>query len=82
MKHPGKTPAQRRVLDEIGCGSYSPVAAKRTIKALLDQGLIEELPPVRVHVFGSLYMEVRQFQMPIPVHYQWCKAMAAEDEAA
>jgi hypothetical protein len=81
VKHPGKTPAQRRVLDEIGCGNYSPNASKKTISALLEQGLIEELSPLRIPFIGSLCMEVRQFQMPIPVHFQWCASCLDEDEA-
>jgi len=77
MKGPGKTAAQRRVLDEIGCGNHSPIAAKATIKALLDQGLIVELSPMKVRVFGSVSMDVRQFDMPLHVHMEWC---ASADE--
>jgi hypothetical protein len=76
--HPGKTPAQRRFLDEIGCGNYSPIADKRTIAALLKQGLIEELTPLQVPLFGSVCMTVRQFQMPLHIHLEWC--CSCEDE--
>lgn len=74
--HPGKTPAQRRVLDEIGCGNYSPFMSPRTCRAMLDAGLIERLPDriVGRDRFGTI--KVREFQMPIPVHYQWCQAMS------
>lgn len=76
--HPGKTPAQRRVLDQIGCGNYSPIMAARTRDALLNLYLIEELDPHFVKDrFGV--MKIRQFQMPIPVHMQWCAAVAEED---
>jgi hypothetical protein len=78
--HPGKTPAQRRVLDEIGCGNFSPVAAKATIKALLDAGLIFEMSPARVPFLGAICMEVRRFEMPIAVHIWWCDAVAFTDE--
>lgn len=77
-KHPGKTPAQRRVLDAIGCGDHSPYMAKATRDKLLREGLIVELEPMQVPFFGSLCMTVRQFEMPIPVHMQWCAAMSAE----
>lgn len=77
-RHPGKTPAQRRVLDQIGCGNNSPIMAKATRDKLLREGLITELPPMRVPVFGNLCMEVRQFEMPIPVHMQWCEAVGEE----
>lgn len=79
-KHPGKSKAQRRVLDEIGCGNYSPIADKRTIQRLLDDGLIEEMSPRRVPVFGNVCMEVRQFQMPLPVHLEWCCSCADDPD--
>lgn len=79
MKHPGKTEAQRRFLDQIGTGNYSPIAAKTTIDALLKQGLIEEMSPRRMPIRdgGGLTITIRQFQMPIHVHMQWCGAMDA-----
>jgi hypothetical protein len=66
-----KTAAQNRVLDEIGCGNYSPIADKRTIEALLKKGFIEELSP-RIIRTGPFSVHVRQFQMPIHIHIQWC----------
>lgn len=77
MKHPGKTPAQRRVLDEIGCGNHSPIMAKATRDKLLRDGLIVELTPLESRA-GPFRMIIRQFEMPIPVHIQWCEAMEAE----
>ena len=67
-----KTKAQNRVLDEIGCGNYSPIADKRTIAALLEQGLIDELSP-RIVGSGPFAVHVRQFQMPIHIHIRWCE---------
>jgi len=73
---PGKTPAQRRVLDEIGCGNHSPIARDSTIIAMLRDGLIEELSPRQLSDrFGI--MIIRQFEMPIPIHMAWCDAMSA-----
>ena len=77
MKHPGKTAAQRRVLDEIGCGNYSPIMAKATREKLLREGLIEELSPLESRA-GPFRMIIRQFQMPIPVHFQWCASVEEE----
>jgi hypothetical protein len=79
-KHPGKTRAQRRVLDEIGCGNHSPIMAAATRDKLLRDGLIIELEPKRIPVFGAIFMEVRQFEMPIPVHMQWCQFQSEQPE--
>jgi hypothetical protein len=81
MKHPGKTAAQRRVLDEIGCGNHSPIMAKATRDKLLREGLIAELEPISERA-GPFRLVIRQFEMPIPVHMQWCAAVAAESEDA
>jgi hypothetical protein len=81
MKHPGKTPAQRRALDEIGCGNYCPSMTNATRDKLLASGLIVELNPVVIgrDRFGEI--AIPQYEMPILVHYQWCKAMSAEPPA-
>lgn len=77
VKHPGRTQAQRRVLDTIGCGDHSPMMAKSTRDALLAAGLIVRLPD-RIIGGGWLAVHVEQFEMPIPVHMQWCSAVAEE----
>ena len=74
-KHPGKTPAQRRVLDAIGCGNFSPSMARATRKALLDAGLIEKAGE-KIIGRGWSAVTIDEFHMPIPVHYAWCKAVA------
>lgn len=78
VSHPGKTKAQRRVLDEIGVGHYSVPMAEGTRKALLKQGLIEQCGAKVIcqDRFGTV--TVPEYQMPIPVHYQWCKAMSGD----
>ena len=75
--HPGKTPAQRRVLDAIGCGNHSPIMSKATRDKLLRDGLIIELDPYEDNLNGMRFV-MRRFEMPTPVHIQWCKAMSAE----
>lgn len=80
-KHPGKTPAQKRVLDAIGCGNYSPIMAKATRDALLDAGLIEPCG-TKVLGGGALAVRIEEYQMPIQVHMQWCAAVAAEEDDA
>lgn len=65
--HPGKTPAQRRALDAIGCGNYAPIMADKTRDALLRDGLIEPAGERRFRT-GALAVTVQEYQMPIPVH--------------
>ncbi|MCJ2133121.1 hypothetical protein MKK69_03415 [Methylobacterium sp. J-026] len=78
MPHPGQTSAERRALDRIGCGK-SPGCSAKTLKALLDAGLIvDHGGEVRRDAFG-LY-KVPSYGMPLPVHYQWCSAAAFTDE--
>ena len=72
-KHPGKTKAQQRALDEIGCGNHRPFMAKSTRDALLREGLIVEIAPARVPVgIGNLCMNVQRFDMTKQAHMQWC----------
>lgn len=78
--HPGRTPAQRKALDAIGCGDFSPRMSKRTGEALLAAGLIV---PAGSKVIGQDrfgVIVVAKWAMPIPVHMQWCEAVGATDE--
>lgn len=77
MNHPGNTPAQRRALDEIGCGNFSPVMAPRTREALLKAGLIE---PCGHKLVGEKPFQLRvdEYQMPLPVHKAWCDHQSEE----
>ena len=75
--HPGRTPAQRRVLDSIGCGNHSPIMMKATREAMLKVGLIVELPG-REDIYAGMRMTIRQFDMPTPVHMAWCDAVSGE----
>jgi len=74
--------AQRRVLDAVGCGNHSPIAARRTIEAMLAKGLLFEIEPIRLPIFGGLHMNVRQFDMPIHVHIAWCDLCSSEYEGS
>jgi hypothetical protein len=78
-KHPGKTPAQRRILDEIGCGNHSPVMAKATCDKLLRDGLVVELSPDERPFIGAITFQIRRFEMPIPVHMQWCQFQSEQE---
>jgi hypothetical protein len=42
MPHPGRTSAERRVLDRIGCGE-PPACSPKTLRSLLDAGLIVDV---------------------------------------
>lgn len=77
--HPGRTPAERRALDAIGCGDARPVMHSKVRQNLIAAGLIEQTGAVvRRDALGAY--EVPQYEMPIPVHMQWCSAVAASDE--
>lgn len=79
-KHPGRTASQRRVLDAIGCGDFTPRMTPQTRDAMLKAGIIEECG--RKYLgrdrFGAIF--VIEYAMPIPVHMQWCDAVASEEE--
>lgn len=76
--HPGRKLAERKALDAIGCGE-SPRCSPKTIKALLDAGLIVDTGgEVRRDALGAY--QVPSYGMPIAVHYQWCSAVAFTDE--
>ena len=78
ISHPGKTAAQRRALDQIGCGNFSPVMAKATRDAMLRTGIIIHAGDkiIGKDIFGSI--KIAEFAMPISVHMQWCAAMAQD----
>ena len=77
--HPGRTPAERCALDAIGCGEALPVMHPNVRQNLIAAGLIEQTGAVvRRDALGPY--EVPQYEMPIPVHMQWCSAVAATDE--
>ena len=77
--HPANTPAQRKILDEIGCGNYSPIMQDATRRSLLRQGLIQKCGEKRI---GNppFHVTIIEYQMPIPVHIQWCEYHAQEYE--
>lgn len=70
-KHPGKTREQRRALDQIGGGNYSPMIAESTKKALLGAGLIRKCG-VRTFGTGWSAAHVDMFEMPDSVRALWC----------
>ena len=78
--HPGKTPAQRRALDAIGCGDNCPPMARKTRESLLSAGLIVEIGQKALGRDRFGVIAIPQFEMPIPVHMQWCNAVADEED--
>lgn len=80
VKHPGKTEAQRRALDMIGCGNHSPWMPNKTRDVLLRDGLIVEITPMYIGS-GWTRAEIKQYGMPIPVHMQWCEACGEEGDS-
>lgn len=78
VKHPGTTKAERRVLDEIGCGQSQPRMTPGLQDSMLRKGLIviTGYQTLGKDAFGAI--KVPNFEMPIPIHMQWCNAMAAQ----
>lgn len=74
--HPGKTEAQRRFLDMVGCGENSPPSTERTVDALLDAGLIYVCGYKVVGKDRFREIQIPQYEMTIPTHMQWCEHMA------
>lgn len=79
MPHPGRTAAERRALDAIGCGNFTPPMAPKVRQRLLEAGLIVQCGE-RLIGRGPLAVRIPEYEMPIPVHFQWCSAVAATDE--
>ncbi|MHB2208264.1 hypothetical protein [Methylobacterium sp. CM6257] len=78
MPHPGRTSAERRALDRIGCGE-PPRCSPRTLRNLLDAGLIvEQGEEIRRDALGVY--TVPSCAMPLAIHMQWCNAVAFTDE--
>lgn len=78
MPHPGRTSAERRALDRVGCGE-PPGCSPKTLRRLLDDGLlIDQGGEVRRDALGTY--TVPSYAMPLPVHYAWCSAVAFTDE--
>lgn len=75
--HLGRTPAQRKALDAIGCGE-PPRRSAKTVAALFDAGLIVEVgTEVRRDALGEY--RIPAYEMPTPVHIAWCAAAALSD---
>lgn len=78
VTHPARTRTQRRILDNIGSGDYSPSARRQTLDNMVQEGLIVRLADrVLGHdVFGPI--TIPQYEMPTPVHMQWCSYWASK----
>ena len=78
LPHPGRTSAERRALDRIGCGE-PPRCSPKTLRNMLDAGLIiDQGGRVCRDALGTY--TVPSYAMPLAVHYQWCSAVAFTDE--
>ncbi|MCJ2124049.1 hypothetical protein [Methylobacterium sp. J-077] len=78
LPHPGRTSAERRALDRVGCGE-PPGCSPKTLRRLLDDGLlIDQGGEVRRDALGPY--RVPSYAMPLAIHYQWCSAVAFTDE--
>lgn len=76
--HPAKaagcTPRQIEAFEQIAVGNSNASGfTLKTIEALLRKGLIVEATKrtIGADAFGPI--RVVEFQVPVPVHMQWCK---------
>ena len=77
LPHPGRTSAERRALDRVGCGE-PPRCSPKTLRRLLDDGLlIDQGGETRRDALG--FYTVPSYAMPLAVHYAWCSAVAFSD---
>ena len=76
--HPGRTPAQRRALDRIGCGDLCPPMHPRVRDALLSARLIEQrgMTTIGCDTLGAI--RVPAYEMPYGVHFLWCSAVSQD----
>jgi hypothetical protein len=71
--HPcaGMTNAQRAAFEAVAAG-MEPRAASRTIRALLDCGVLTcKERVVGRDIFGAIRVPV--YELPLSVHMQWCE---------
>ena len=65
-------------MDRNGCGQ-PPGCSPKTIRALLDAGMIEDTGgQIRRDALGSY--RVPFYEMTISIHMAWCSAVAATDD--
>lgn len=74
--HPGRTAAQRRALDAIGCGDNCPPMHRSTRKALLEAGLIRQLSDKVIGRDAMGRISIPQFEMPLHIHMAWCSSVS------
>lgn len=79
-RHPGKTSAQRAVLDQIGCGDCCPPGHPKTFAKLVELGLLHRLQDKVIGRDRFGVIAIPQFEMPVHVHMQWCDAVAYTDD--
>lgn len=82
--HPckGMTPRQIEAFEQIATGDALPIAHRRTLASLEALRLIERLADKELgrDRFGAIF--VPQYQVPIPIHMQWCQWCSEQSESA
>jgi hypothetical protein len=75
------TESQQTLLTFQGWSSDSgwPQPSRRTVKKLIDRGLVIEHSVTWVR--GNMAMLISEYEVPIPVHAAWC-AYCSRSEAA
>ncbi len=72
----GLTPAQSDAFERIAI-CQPPNASRKTLEALEKMGLIvgHDVPTYgpTSHPLDRIPMMVREYAVPLPIHYQWCQ---------
>lgn len=81
-EHPCKGMSKKQIetFERLATGA-PPYAPQRTIDVLLKHGVIMRLPDKIVRDrFGDIHIPV--YDVPTPIHMQWCKWCAEQPENA
>lgn len=81
-RHPGRSAAERRILDEVGCGQNTPRAYQKTLDRMVAAGLLTFLGHETIgrDALGAIRLPV--YEMPAHVHIRWCEFHAQAEEPA
>lgn len=80
MEHPckGMTKAQISAFEMIAIGE-NPMVGEKTIAKLLERGVIVQGPD-RIFQTALGPLHCKQYEIPIPIHMQWCEWASEQPE--
>lgn len=77
------TPAQDKAFGQIAIGQH-PFCSPKTIRALLDKGLIKEGEDKKIYGKGNSPIDripvvVKDYYVPLDIHMEWCAWCAEQN---